>query len=135
MGGPYSPNPNDPTRPLNSDEVQYGAEELRLLKGKVNGAYSCKQVTATTYTLLTTDLGNLVQMVNGGTVTIPAGLDAGLVGITGTGQVQVSAAGGVTITCSSSLQPKLYDNNSFAVIMRIVANNWLIAGNLAFAAV
>ncbi len=135
MTGPYTPNPNDPTRPLNDDEVQYGAEELRKLKGKVNGIFTCTQITASTYTLLSTDLGNMVRMVNSGTVTIPLGLDSGLIGITGTGQAQIAAVPGVTIQCSTALQPKLYDNNSFAVLMRTAANTWLVAGNLAAAAV
>lgn len=133
MAGPYTPNPNDPSRPYNSDEVQYGAEELRKLKERVGGAFACNKVTASTYTLLSTDVGNMVEMVNGGTLTIPTGLSAGLIGITGAASTTIAAASGVTLRIESSLAPQLYGANAFAVIMRTAANEWLIAGNLAFA--
>lgn len=130
MGGPYTPDPNDPTRPLNSDEVQYGAEELRKIKLKANGTFTTNTVTATSYTLLSTDIGNLVYMQNGGTITIPAGLPAGLVGITGNTGTNLIAGVGVTLVIPASLSNRLYEQNAFAVIMRRAANTWLLSGNL-----
>lgn len=131
MSGPYVPDPNDPTRPLNSDEVQYGAEELRKLKGKVNGIFSTTSVSATTYTLLSTDVGNLVDMTNGGQITIPAGLPSGLIGITGNTGTNIISGPGVTLIVPVSLAARLYEQNAFAVLMRKAANVWLLSGNLA----
>lgn len=130
MGGPYTPNPNDPNRPLNSDEVQYGAEEIRDLKVKLNGTFTSKTVTATSYTLLSTDVGNLVYMQNGGTITIPAGLPSGLIGITGAANTFVIAGSGVTLVVPASLSNQLYEQNAFAVLMLRSANTWLLSGNL-----
>lgn len=131
MAGPYTPDPNDPTRPLNSDEVQYGAEELRKIKLKANGVFTTNTVTATTYTLLSTDVGNLVYMQNGGQITIPSGLPAGLIGITGLASTNLISGAGVTLVVPASLAARLYESNAFAVIMRRATNTWLLSGNLA----
>lgn len=132
MPGPYVPNPNDPTRPYNNDEVQYGAEELRELKGRVGGAFTCKEVTALTYTLLSTDVANMVRMVNGGTITIPAGLPPGLIGITGAEGTAIVAGDGATLLVPPSLRAALFEDDAFATLMRTNTNEWLIAGNLQF---
>lgn len=130
MGGPYTPNPNDPTRPFNNDEVQYGAEEIRDIKGKLNGVFTVATITASSYTLLSTDIGNLVYMQNGGTVIIPSGLPAGLIGITGAAGTRINAGSGVTLVVPASLSPNLYEADAFAVLMRRAANVWLLSGNL-----
>lgn len=136
MTGPYTPNPTDPTRPLNDDEVQYGAEELRKLKLRFSTAFSNRILTGLTYTLVTDDIGNMIEMSNGGTITIPSGLGAGLIGITGkvtlTQVCNIVAGVGVTLVVAPSLQAKLFESNAFAVLMRLAANRWLLSGNLAF---
>lgn len=132
MPGPYTPNPNDPTRPYNNDEVQYGAEELRELKSRVGGAFTCKQVTALTYTLLSTDVANMVRMVNGGTITIPAGLPPGLIGVTGAEGTAIVAAGDTTLITPPTLRAALFEDDAFVTLMKTGAEEWLIAGNLQF---
>lgn len=132
MATAYTPNPYDATRPIDADWAKMGAAEFRALKAAFMAPWIPKVITATAYTAEAADVGQLIWMQNGGTITIPADLPPGLIGVTGVQTTNVVGGAGVTITCPPSLQPLLYEDNAFAVLMHRASNNWLISGNLAF---
>lgn len=130
MAGPYTPNPNDPTRPYNNDEVQYGAEEIRKMKAGALAPLTWKGVTGTPYTVLSSDLTNGIFMVNGGQIIVPLGLGPGIFAFTGLEGTEVVGAMGVTIHKPPSLLPQLYEDYGYGILTRISTNVWLISGNL-----
>lgn len=132
MAGPYTPNPLDPSMPSDADWAKMGAAELRALKNFVKGRWVPKQVTATEFTVTDDEVGQLIRMVNGGIITVPAGLSPGLLGMTGLQATSLVGATGVTILVPPSLRATLFEDNAFAVAMQVATNIWLISGNLMF---
>ena len=77
----------------------------------------------------------MIEMVNGGTVTVPPASDvAFLVGTaidivqTGTSQVTIAAGAGVTINATPGL--KLRTQWSSATLVKRAPNKWLLMGDL-----
>lgn len=130
MPGPYTPSASNINRPFNDDEVQYAADELRKIKVALGQLLVVRTVTALTYTLVEADVDNVVNMTNGGIVTIPSGLSVGVIGITGPAATEVIAGTGVTLTTPASLSAILFEDNAIAALLATASNAWRIAGNL-----
>ena len=105
--------------------------------GGITGPWSASQtVTAqvgTTYTLLSTDIGNLVTMTNGSanTLTIPSGLGAVAgqridIAQLGAGVTTVTPAGGVTLGGVAGLRTK--GQYAQATLICTAPNNYILTG-------
>lgn len=91
--------------------------------------------TGTSYTLASTDSGNLVTLNNGSaiTLTVPSGLDVGCqidLAQIGAGQVSVVAGAGVTIVSEDS-KLKLAKQGSAATLVQYASNTFLLTGSLS----
>lgn len=91
-----------------------------------------RNVTATTYTIVAGDNQNIVNMVNGGTVTAPTGLTTGfMVGITsGSGVVAIEDDGNCEVRVAASFFPSLSETDSFATLTLTATDSWLLYGDL-----
>jgi len=97
-----------------------------------------KNITTTSYTLLTGDNGNYIYFTNAGAITVTVNpqtttswssgsyimLEQG-----GAGQITVSAGAGVTITSSSTLKSRT--QYSAIALIRKDINNWNLVGDMA----
>jgi hypothetical protein len=91
--------------------------------------------TGTTYTLASTDNGNVVTLSNASaiTLTVPSGLGAGFgceIIQLGAGVVTVSAGGGVTVNSYSSLF-KTAGQHAAATLIAYAADTFNLSGNLS----
>jgi hypothetical protein len=93
----------------------------------------------TTYTLALTDLGKLVELNNGASITLTIPTNASVafaVGDridllqTGAGQVTIAGAAGVTVNSESS-KLKLAGQWAAATLIKRAADTWVAVGNLA----
>ena len=98
-------------------------------------AMSVRAVTASTYTLVEDDDQNIVNMVNGGAVSVPDTLTVGhMTGIvSGSGSVTVAGTGGASVVVAASYAASLNETNSFATVLLKSAHTWLLFGNLTLA--
>ncbi len=95
--------------------------------------------TGTTYTLVLTDAGKLVQMNNAGAITLTLPPSVFSVGQSidvyqyGAGQVTFAQGAGVTIrsTGASATAPKLRVQYSAASVICIASNEFLVVGDIA----
>lgn len=126
-------NPYDPSTPTDADWVKHAAAEIRALKGALAKNWTPILVEDLEYTVEPEDLGQIIVMRNGGIITIPADLPAGLFGITGLQNTSVVGDTGVTLHVPPTLSASLYEDMAFAVCMRLSSDEWLLSGNLLFA--
>lgn len=97
------------------------------------------QQTGTTYTLVLSDLGKLVELNNAASITLTIPTNASVafaVGDridilqTGAGQVTIAGAAGVTVNSESS-KLKLAGQWAAATLIKRAADTWVAVGNLA----
>lgn len=93
----------------------------------------------TTYTLVYNDLGKVVELNNSSSITVTVPADTtGSFNIgdrvdllqTGTGQVSIAHAGGVTLN-SHDTQRKLTGIWAAATLIKRAANSWVLVGNIS----
>ena len=96
------------------------------------------QQTGTTYTLVLSDLGKLVELNNAAAITLTIPTNASVAFAigdridllqTGAGQVTVSAAGGVTLN-SEGAKNKLAGQWAAATLIKRAADTWVLIGNI-----
>lgn len=134
MAFDHGVNPYDPSTPTDADWVKHAAAEMRAMKIAFMKQWVPKLVNELTYTVLAEDIGQLIVMRNGGTITVPTELPFGLFGVSGLQTTRV-VSGDVaqTLIVPPSLTSTLYEDYAFAVCMRVSASEWLLSGNLMFA--
>lgn len=97
------------------------------------------QQTGTTYTLVLSDLGKLVELNNAASITLTIPTNASVAFAigdridilqTGAGQVTIAGAAGVTVNSESS-KLKLAGQWAAATLIKRAADTWVAVGNLA----
>lgn len=97
------------------------------------------QQTGTTYTLVLSDLGKLVELNNAASITLTIPTNASVAFAigdridilqTGAGQVTIAGAAGVTVNSESS-KFKLAGQWAAATLIKRAADTWVAVGNLA----
>lgn len=92
--------------------------------------------TGTTYSLVLSDAGKMIEISNTSAITLTVPLDSSVNFATGTqinilqtntGQITVAGAGGVTVNGNPGL--KLRAQWSFATLIKRAANTWVLAGD------
>jgi hypothetical protein len=90
---------------------------------------------STSYTLVSSDLGKLIEFSNGGTVTVPTDSEIFEVGSTidiiQTGSSQVTITGDTGVTINSTPGLKLRAQWSSATLIKRGSNLWVVVGDLS----
>lgn len=109
--------------------------DITVIENPDTARMSVRDVTASTYTLVATDDQQIVRMVNGGTVTVPADMQDGhITGIlSGSGTVAVVAGSGATLAVAASYSAELAETHSFAAVVMRGSNAWQLFGDLTLA--
>lgn len=134
------------TTPDDTSLVKDGAAAIRSLGSAIDStvftgltAANRNAQTGTTYTLVLTDAGKLVDLNNASAITLTVPLNSSVnfpVGTridllqTGAGQVTISPTGGVTID-SKGAALKLTGQWSAATLIQRTANLWVLVGDIA----
>jgi hypothetical protein len=98
------------------------------------GVSSYKTITGTTYTLVEADRSKILLFTNAAaiTVTVPTGLSLlfdTMIVQTGTGQITVAPAGGVTINAALSSTKTAY-RYAVATLLPIGTNTFILSGEI-----
>jgi citrate lyase gamma subunit len=131
--------------PDDTDLVKDGAAAIRTLGSSIDTTVftgltqaTSNNQTGTTYTLILSDAGKIIDMNNASAITLTVPLNSSVdfpVGTridlvqSGAGQVTVAGAGGVTIN-SKGAALNITGQWSAATLIQRAANSWVLVGDL-----
>jgi hypothetical protein len=114
------------------------SEALNAFEAGLNETIPLNNQTGTTYTLVASDAGDLVTLTNSSAITVTVPTNATIpfatgtqvtIAQTGSGQVTVAGAVGVTVFASDSAT-KLRTQYSAGTLIKIATNSWILIGDI-----